>query len=389
MHLSGFTIVFRLAIRGRSTATAVSSAANGLGRRLIVGNAAEQVFGGRASMAVGSAKSRLYVTAGGDMQSTSVLLERLQADPDVELAYVAPPRYVLASRTAQAGGGKSFIDGWYAQIRLSEARSLKQWGGTNPVSIGIADSGLDGAHPQLAHMGCVEYLPGTPAHPDAMGHGSHVAGLIRGNPNSGNSFEGIAPASATLEMRCGLAPVSNTAAYYRALEAAKDARLVNLSLGGTDEDPFETEAIQEAVATGSVIIVAMGNDGENGSPRYYPASLPGVVAVGAVDATGQRADFSNEGDWIAIAAPGVDIVSTVPTYSVPEVHPFGRPPLASMSGTSMATPIVTGIVARMLAYDPKLTSADILALLRGSLGGSWNAEVGRGVIDAYETLKQL
>jgi subtilisin family serine protease len=136
-------------------------------------------------------------------------------------------------------------------------------------------------------------------------------------------------------------------------------------------------------------VCAAGNSGDLGNPANYPAAINGVMVVGAVDAEGKRAAFSNEGDYVYIAAPGVDIASTVPTYPVPNVVAYGSLPLSLMSGMSMAAAIVTALIARMLAFNPSLDRAQVRSLLRGNLRGEWNSEAGLGVIDAFATLSQL
>ncbi|HJU39213.1 MAG TPA: S8 family serine peptidase, partial [Tahibacter sp.] len=187
----------------------------------------------------------------------------------------------------------------------------------------------------------------------------------------------------------GMGDPHDPGAYYRALRAAQSARLINLSLGGPHEDPLETRILERALRNGAIVVSAIGNDGRSGSTVSYPACLPDIIAVGAVDRHGSRAAFSSCGDHIALCAPGVDIYSTVPTYPVPGVVPVGSPPLATFSGTSMAAPIVTAVVAKMLSWNGRLTRDDVRRHLRGSSGRAWNNEVGLGVIDACATLEML
>jgi membrane-anchored mycosin MYCP len=114
-----------------------------------------------------------------------------------------------------------------------------------------------------------------------------------------------------------------------------------------------------------------------------------VIAVGAVDGRGVVAPFSCSGNHITLAAPGVGITSTVPTYPVINIAAKGNPPLAEMSGTSMATPIVSGVVARMLAYQPKLTRSQVIDSFRDHLRKYWDADLGHGILDANALLMAL
>jgi Subtilase family len=331
-----------------------------------------------------------YVVRSREMGATTHLLEQLQSDAAVELAYVAPPRFVQVRRRAgmtSAAGG----DGQHCrqQIRWPQARQLPQWRGKSSVDLGVVDSGFDHGHPQLTLPKFEQHLTSNVALADEMGHGTHICGQLAATSHADNAFEGLVPDCAQVRMHCSLSDPFDHGAYYRGLRAACAARLVNLSLSGDTEDPLETALIADAVARNVVVVAAMGNDGQNGSPDQYPARLPSVIAVGAVDGNGQRAPFSNEGNHILISAPGVDILSTVPTYPVPNVTVTGQPPVGVMSGTSMAAAIVTAVVARMLSFKPSLTLSQVIAGIRGDGGGSWNCEIGHGVIDAEATLSAL
>jgi len=275
------------------------------------------------------------------------------------------------------------------QIKLEQAQALSQWQVNERISVAVLDSGIDDKHPQLAHISSVEHLARPPQMPDAMGHGSHVAGLIGAAASAGNGFTGIATNCVDLTMHRGLARPHDVAGYYRALRAAAGARIINLSVGGEGDDPTETELIQDALNDGKIIISAMGNSREFGDPTIYPAALDGVIAVGAVDALGNVAGFSCSGDHIMLAAPGVGISSTVPTYRIVDLEASGSPPLAELSGTSMATPIVTGVVARMMAYKPSLTRSQVIDLIKTKLGQSWDPDLGHGILDAHALLMAL
>lgn len=188
----------------------------------------------------------------------------------------------------------------------------------------------------------------------------------------------------------GMAQPEDVAAYYRAMRAAVGARVINLSVGGESPDPIETDIVRTALEDEScVVVAAMGNSREMGSPPIYPAALNEVIAVGAVDSQGQCACFSNSGPHIMLAAPGVDIMSTVPTYRIPGLQSIGNPPLGTLSGTSMATPIVSAVIGRMLSFRPSLTRMQVIDLIRSQLGGSWNLDVGHGVLDAHALLSAL
>jgi subtilisin family serine protease len=330
----------------------------------------------------------VYTVQGGDYASTRELLEQLAQDESVERAFVAPPRDQLTWRGSKAGTGKAAASQWHDQIGVTAAKQLKQWQGTHSVSIGIVDTGFDTTHVQLQRGEFHDHFAAVPGPNDPTGHGTHVSGLIGATTHANNQFSGLAPESSIWAMHRGIGPKYEPGVYYRALRAACAADVVNLSLGGEGEDSLEADIIRAAVEQGAVVVAAAGNDALGGSPTTYPAALDTVFAVGAVDESGARADFSNEGEYLCVCAPGVDILSTVPTYPLLNVKSLGNPPLGTMSGTSMAAPIVTSTIARMLAYDPALTRSQIDGLLKAT-GAGVNSDLGRGVIDVYGTISGL
>ena len=387
METAAYTIVFQAAPALRSPfSTAVP-----FSRQLIEQKRAQRVFRGRSALSVDPDElDDFYLVNARDEGDAWRLLDALQRDGSVELAYAAPPRRVLVGDVNPPA--PSGIDSaWREQIRLPEAMRLPQWNGRGKVDVAIVDTGCDHRHPQLSPpvVNLTTYFPAGVPYPDMIGHGTHVSGLIGARFDAANGFEGIAAACATLHVHHGMGDPHDAGAYYQALRAARSARLINLSLGGPDEDPLETRILTRALRNGATIVAAIGNDGRSGSTASYPACLPEIIAVGAVDRQGNRAEFSSYGDHIALCAPGVDIWSTVPTYPIPGLMTVGSPPLAQFSGTSMAAPIVTAVVAKMLSWNDALTRDDVRRYLCGTSGQAWNHRVGLGVIDACATLEKL
>ena len=224
--------------------------------------------------------------------------------------------------------------------------ALGAWGttqGAAGVSVAVVDSGIVMDHPDLkANLrtangrnfepdaeGVVDPL----AFDDANSHGTHVAGTIGA---VGNNGLGVAGVNWTVDMTsvrtcdfsgsCGTAPEGM--AY-----AGGQARVVNVSLGGPGRGEAYADAIRQNPS--SLFVVAAGNDGnDNDETPQYPCnvSLPNVLCVAAIDASGDLASFSNYGEKsVDIAAPGVNILSTVPTFVdafAPTIEPnSATPPL--------------------------------------------------------------
>jgi subtilisin family serine protease len=141
------------------------------------------------------------------------------------------------------------------------------------------------------------------------------------------------------------------------------------------------QLLHAANESGIVVVAAAGNGGPAASPAY-PAAYPGVIAVTAVDEADRRYEHANRGSYIAVAAPGVDILA-----------PVERGGYAYVSGTSFAAAYVSAIAALLLERDPSLdpkTIADLIATGAEGLGlPGRNDDFGAGRVDAYSSLKLL
>jgi len=378
--------VFRLKRKSREAL----AESRGAARELIKEKRAEAVVTGRSPFASDPILAGLYVVPSGDMGRTQGLLEQLRQDKAVEMAYVAPPRDILAGRGPSASQGSVGRQTWRQQVKLPQAEQLPQWTTNQAVTLAILDSGVDRAHPQIAHVDFADHLGQPPLVPDISGHGTHVCGLVAAVPSANNSFHGVAADCTQVIVHSGLIKPYDVAGYYRALRACVGARIINLSMGGEDEDDIERQIIELALqGQSTVIVAASGNHREYGDPTIFPAAHNGVIAVASVDSNGDVAVTSSSGTHVMIAAPGVNILSTFPTYSVSGHGVHSTHPLACLSGTSMAAPIVSGIIARMMAYQPSLSRTQVIDLIRKTLGTRKNDDVGHGIVDAHALLAAL
>ncbi len=193
------------------------------------------------------------------------------------------------------------------------------------VRVLVLDTGIDRDHPALAANFEVgedfvndENLPYPYA--DQIGHGTHVAGTIAAVEDSMSGFTGVAPAAKILAGRvCGATGCSNIAiAEGINWGIEQRVQVINMSLGGIWSTPAEREAISRAEASGLVVVAASGNSGVG--RVSYPAALPTVLAVGAIDSTFKKADFSQWGPELDVVGPGVAVVSTVPLGSGREAN---------------------------------------------------------------------
>ncbi len=188
------------------------------------------------------------------------------------------------------------------------------------VRVMVLDTGIDRDHPSLATAfeqgkDFVGDANGPYEYADSMGHGSHVSGTIAGFHDLTSGFTGVAPAAKILAGRvCGAKGCSNIAiASGIDWAVAEKVSVINMSLGGAWSTPAERNAIEKAEEAGVSVVAASGNDGTN--RVGYPAALPTVIAVGAVDSTLKKAEFSQYGPELDIVAPGVAVLSAVPQSS--------------------------------------------------------------------------
>lgn len=187
----------------------------------------------------------------------------------------------------------------------------------------VLDTGMDTEHPSLkANFEKGKDFTGKSDGTDitdTVGHGTHVSGTIAGVLDP-SGFSGVAPEAKILMGRVCLAEGCSNVAIAEGINwgVQEKVDVISMSLGGMWSTPAEKAAIVSAESAGVSIVAATGNDG---SARVsFPAALPTVIAVGAVDDKSKKADFSQYGKELAVMAPGVAVVSTVPMGSGREIE---------------------------------------------------------------------
>lgn len=227
-------------------------------------------------------------------------------------------------------------------------------------------------------------------------HGTHVAGIVAAAAGNGTGVAGLAFNARVLPLRvlgrCGgyTSDIADAIAWAVGAPVSgapvntTPAKVINLSLGGTGSCGITTQnAINTARAAGAVVVVAAGNNAGDAT-KATPANCAGVVVVAATGKTGGKASYSNYGSNVTLAAPGGDagagILSTLNTgATTPSADSY-----ASYMGTSMATPVVSGVAALMLSANPKLTPDQVASLLKSSARAFPAAcsGCGAGIVDA-------
>ncbi len=273
---------------------------------------------------------------------------------------------------ANAGDSAQYI---IRKLRLAEVHQITRG---DKVVIAVIDSDIDSNTPDLAGTVSERYDAGCGASaPDA--HGTGMAGAIASHAQ----LLGVAP-QANIIAICAFGgagqPKSSTLKIIEGLDYAiqHGAKIVNMSFAGPP-DPALAQALQIAREKGVLLIAAAGNAGPKSAP-LYPGADPNVMAVTATDESDQLFKGANQGRYVTVAAPGVDILVPAPDGGVQVT-----------TGTSVATANVSGVAALMIAHKPSLTPEQIRAILVATakhLGSQGiNPQFGAGLVDPLKALQ--
>jgi hypothetical protein len=295
-----------------------------------------------------------------------------------------------------------------------------------PVTVAVIDTGIDMAHPDL--FGAIWVNPDEPRKgPPGMwrnprsqrtfgwnfvnessdlrdfnGHGTVVAGIIAANVNNGIGIAGVNPWAKIMPLKVAdHKGRTDTIKVAKAIVYAANAgaRVINVSLGAKINSEIVKRAIDYAAKKNALVVVSSGNSGVD-VKDFTPSAFPNTIAVAAVDTASTRAGFSNFGDNITIAAPGVDILSlraggTDLMMHVKKDYQRGSAVVNQryyrVDGTSFAAPIVSGVASLIFAVRPELTAEQVKRMILhsardiGDPGRDRN--LGYGMLDADAALK--
>jgi thermitase len=255
--------------------------------------------------------------------------------------------------------------------------------GNEEVQIAIVDTGVDLDHPDLRNRLVKGYnvIDEKSEPDDDNGHGTHVAGIIASETNNNEGVAGMTWFSKIMPVKAmGAKGYGTTFDIAKGIVWAVDqgADVINLSLGNYQPSKVLEEAVRYAYENNVVMVSAAGNDASN--QPTYPSAYPEVLSVAAVDYNGNRASFSNYGDYIDIAAPGVYIPST-----------YYNKQYAALSGTSMAAPHVAGLAALIKSANPDIKNTQVINIIKKSaidLGEKGkDIDYGDGLIDVNSALQ--
>ncbi len=268
----------------------------------------------------------------------------------------------------------------YSLVKLDVARAqtVARGGGT---LIAVIDSGVDQSHPDLQGSVVEAFSAVSGAGTDP--HGTEISGIISAH----GIVRGVAPEAKLLDVRVfagerGRQSTATTFNLVRGIDWAlsKRARVLNMSFTGPNDALLE-ESIKRAAAKGAITVAAAGNGGPQAAPAY-PAAYPGVIAVTAIDVDDRLYSLANRGNYISVAAPGVDVLA-----------PSGNHAHQIVSGTSYAAAHVSAVVALMVERYPTIdVDAARLALTAAAvdLGPPGpDDQFGAGRVNAFAALRAV
>lgn len=310
-------------------------------------------------------------------KSIGELMQEFRGRSEVE--YVEP-NYV--AKKFLTPNDTLFSKQWHLpKISAPQAWDITQ-GGFGPIAVidtGIANNQSDLSGSLIEGF---NYVSDSTDTNDDNGHGTHVAGIIAASSNNANGIASIGFRGAIMPVKVlDSAGSGNYGDVASGIVYATDngAKIINLSLGGSSSSSTMTNAVNYALSRGVVVVASAGNNANN--VPTYPAAIPGVIAVSASGQDDNLASFSSYGSNVYVSAPGVSIIST-----------YLDGGYATMSGTSMAAPVVSGLIGLALSKGSTTPSTVVADLKTTSdkIGpypydaNGWNQYFGYGRINAYK-----
>jgi len=342
--------------------------------------------------------------------------ESLNDDPEVEFAIPDFKSYAL-----ETPNDPHFSKQWgLAKISAPQAWDLSH--GSSAVQVAVVDTGVDDSHEDLTGKvdQKVKFCSGFTCQTvnDLAGHGTHVAGIVAALTNNNKGVAGVGYETHLLAIKVldDNGEADTLSWITNGLNWVLDntnAKVISMSLGGwgpynPDQgiDPCDgyKAVLEKAQNRGVLVIAAAGNEssgsisddicvdqhGNRFRCRAAPASCDGVLAVAATTPADDKASFSNYGDLVAVAAPGVNIFSTMPpgAYVSESCNDGDGDGYDSCNGTSMACPFVSGLAGLLFGTNPSLTATDVRSLIEekadkiAGTGTYWT----HGRINAYQSV---
>jgi subtilisin family serine protease len=280
----------------------------------------------------------------------------------------------------------STSNGQWALFQINAEQAWDLSTGSSTIVVAVTDNAINVNHPDLINKMLTGYdAVDQDNDPTGCGsntgfHGSHVSGIVGAETNNNTGIASIGYDISVLPVKIGNCNGSLVAGYEGITWAADNgADVINMSWGGSGFSTYGQNVCDYAANQGAILVAAAGND--NVSSVFYPAGYNNVVSVASTTTNDGKSSFSNYGTWIDISSPGSSILSCNETsgYQVTQ-------------GTSMASPLVAGLLGLMKSYAPNANNQDLINCLYSSaenidaVNSNYVGELGAGRIDAHQAL---
>ena len=338
-------------------------------------------------------------------RSVDAVIAELKADPAV--AY-AEPNYLFSLPESEVEGGVAGVvpggSGAIAGVAVNDPQTGGQYsldrmrvrdawsrskGGSNLVA--VLDTGVQAGHTDLHGRVAkgYDFVNNDSGASDDNGHGTWVAGIIAANANDHYGIAGISWTDRILPVKImdgnGTGSTADLAAGIT-YAANRGADVINMSVGGFPYSQAIQDAVNDAWNRGAVLVGAAGNN--NRSETFYPASFDHVVSVSATQVEDEFSNWSSYGPKVDVSAPGSSVLTTNCTASACQHPDWGSH--TYISGTSFATPNVSGVVALIRAKYPSYTPSQVVSRLLNTVDDRGYAgrddRYGLGRVNAYRAL---
>ncbi len=368
----------------------------------------KQLYPGNALLKGKETLSNIYLINYDSQEDPITVAKKISKAFDVEYA---EPRYIHTPTDSPNDSLMVF------QSNLAKISAGKAWDitkGNSSIIIGIVDTGIDWKHPDLAahivkgiDLGGLNGTPDDDPSEDAAPanykiyqpyHGTHVAGIASGVTNNRIGI-------ASIGYNCSLMPVKvsrndvrdsdrGTPLVYYGFDGIKyaadhGAKIINCSWGGYAYSHYEQDVIDYVTAKGSLVVAAQGNDGK--TTAFYPADYKNVLSVGWCDSDDKKNISANYGNEVDVMAPGTFIISTWPKEANNNNNDYNI-----INGSSMATPLVSGLAGLVASRFPNYTPQQIAEQIRVTADDIYsvnnsadlNFQLGKGRINAYRAVTE-
>ncbi len=343
---------------------------------------------------------RTYLLYFKDIHDVDSLISALKKDKNVVYAEKAP-LFRIYYTPNDPEFNSAISKRWYLSvIKAQQAWDIQK--GNPDIKIAILDNGIDIRHPDLSSkivakidLANNDSDPTPPKETEEWSHGTHVSGLAGAATDNGVGIASIGFKVSLMAVKITYDSTNGKAMYfgYQGIVWAANhgANVINMSWGGPGFYQTGQNVVNYAYNKGCVLVAAAGNDG-NTSPSY-PADYHHVIAVASTNADDTKSSFSQYGKAVDVCAPGgQNIFGTAGIFSTLYLPTslYGY-----MQGTSMATPIVSGLAGLMLSEDSTLTPEKLEAIMKATSDNidaknpSFIGMLGAGRIDAYKAIEAV